>query len=287
MPTSPTRSSTPSASAFRGVRLTRADDTLVNNDSWFLPTPDPDRSDTHATTRNASDRLWQCYSLFSDWGGMMQTSRIIVAAFVATSLLVSCGSDDDSSGPTVLDLDGEVDGMDAAELLAMFNEALAEVPLDESMLIDPAKCDMGRSTEAVYFAPIWGAPGDSSTSCTMNADQALMLSPAGLLCIEGDGDKADMACLDENWDLTASSATIDGVDVTDLDGRLVDTEVFTADLPEGNVFEADPGPVDAIARGQVVLVEDLPVGSHTVVVAADFGDGAYAGALTINLTVEE
>jgi hypothetical protein len=114
-----------------------------------------------------------------------------------------------------------------------------------------------------------------------------MLVPATVLCIEGDGDAADTACLDEQWNLTSSSVTINDVDVPDLEARQVDTEVFSADLPEGNIFEVDPGPVDAIARGQVVLVEDLPVGSHTVVVAADFGDGDFAGSLTIDLTVEE
>lgn len=217
----------------------------------------------------------------------MQSSRIIVAALVAASLLMACGSDDSSSGPTVLEPDSEVDGQGPAELLATYSDAIAEVPLDESMLADPAKCDMGRSTDAVYFAPTFGSPGDSSTSCTMSADQALVLVPATVLCVATDGDAADTACLDEQWNLTSSSVTINDVDVTDLEGRQVDTEVFTADLPEGNIFEADPGSVDAIARGQVVLVEDLPVGSHTVVVAADFGDGDFAGSLTIDLTVEE
>lgn len=217
----------------------------------------------------------------------MRTSRPIIAVLIATLPLVACGSDDDTSGPTVLDPGSEVEGMGAAELMAMYADAIAEVPLDESMLVDPATCDMGRSTDEVYFAPTFGSPGDSSTSCTMNADQALMLVPASVLCVATDGDAADTACLDDGWDLTSSSTTINDVEVTDLESREVDTEVFAANLPEGNIFDADPASVDGIARGQVVLVDDLPVGSHTVVVAADFGDGEFAGSLTIDLTVEE
>lgn len=112
---------------------------------------------------------------------------------------------------------------------------------------------MGLSTDDEYFAPTFGAAGESSAACTMQADQALFLSPAGVWCIESDGDLADTACLDAQWNLTTSSVTIDGEPVTDLDSRRVDTAVRTITLPE---------------------------------LAADFGNGEFAGSITITLTVE-
>lgn len=60
----------------------------------------------------------------------------------------------------------------------------------------------------------------------------------------------------------------------------------TASLPDGNIFELPAGDTPQTSRGQVVLVDGLEAGDHEVVVAADFGDGEFAGSLAIALTVE-
>jgi hypothetical protein len=83
--------------------------------------------------------------------------------------------------------------------------------------------------------------------------------------------------------------TIDGVEVEGLDAYEVDSDVIDVTLPEGNVFGDHGVPAGAsrtIARGQVVLVQGLAPGGHTVEMAFDFGDGEFAGSLTIDLTVE-
>ena len=158
-------------------------------------------------------------------------------------------------------------------------------------MVDPAKCDMGLSTEKVYFAPTPGEPGDLSTTCTMSADQTLLVVPTSAFCIDAPeaGGTADTACLDSLWDLTSSSVTIDGVEVEGLDAYEVDSEVIDVTLPERNVFEDHEVPAGAsrtIARGQVVLVQGLAPGGHTVVLGFDFGNGDLAGSLTIDFTVE-
>jgi hypothetical protein len=171
--------------------------------------------------------------------------------------------------------------------LGTYAVGVAETPAD-----DPARnCDMGISTEDVYFAPTPAEPGDLSTTCTMSADQTLLVVPASAFCIDAPeaGGTADTACLDDLWDLTGSSVTIDGVEVEDLDAYEVDSEVMDVTLPEGNIFEdhgVPAGPSRTIARGQVVLVQGLAPGGHTVVLGFDFGDGEFAGSLTIDLTVE-
>jgi len=214
--------------------------------------------------------------------------RVAALLAVVLSTAAACGSDADSdAGPNILPPDAEVDGMDAAELLAAYDAAVFGVPLADSMLDDPSKCDMGQSTDKVYYSPTFGVPGETTASCTMNADQVLLLNPVGYICLEEGEESADTDCLDQAWDLTSSSVTVNGQSVEDLAQRELDSDVFSLELPQGNVFDLPPGPYDAISRGQVVLVNDLPVGDHTIVLGGDFGDGEFAGSLTINLTVED
>ena len=214
-------------------------------------------------------------------------SRILTCTLLGAVLIVgACGGDDEGSGYSVLAPDAEVDGKDATELLVDYGKILFEVPAAESSLVDPALCDQGMSTDEVYFAQSFGAPGESTSSCTMKKEQVLFLSPIGLSCVEAAGENTDMACIEEGWDLTSSSVTINGVAVEGLTDRQYDTPVIEITLPADNLFEVDPQTTKMIQRGQVVLVEDLPVGEHTVVLGGNFGDGEFAGQITITLTVE-
>ena len=227
-------------------------------------------------------------------------SLVRLSFFVLILAAGACGDDDatapsttgaSSGGIEVLGPDAVVNGMSPADLLGTYAVGIAETPADDSSMVDPAKCDMGLSSEDVYFAPTPGEPGDSSTTCTMSADQTLLVVPASAFCIDAPeaGGTADAACLDDLWDLTSSSLTIDGVEVEGLGAYEVDSEVIDVTLPEGNVFEDVEVPNGAsrtIARGQVVLVQGLSPGNHTVVLGFDFGDGEFAGSLTIDLPVE-
>jgi hypothetical protein len=227
----------------------------------------------------------------------MVRSLVRLSLFMLVLAVGACGGDDadppstagaSSGGIEVLGPDAAVNGMSTADLLGTYAVGVAETPADDS---STAKCDMGLSTEDVYFAPTPGEPGDMSTTCTMSADQTLLVVPTSAFCIDApeSGGRADPACLDSLWDLTSSSLTIDGVEVEGLDAYEVDSEVIDVTLPEGNIFEdheVPAGPSRIIARGQVVLVQGLAPGGHTVVLGFDFGDGEFAGSLTIDLTVE-
>jgi len=219
--------------------------------------------------------------------------------FVLVLAVGACGAEDAtapstagaSSGVEVLDPDADINGMSTADLLGTYAVGVAETPADDSSMVDPAKCDMGLSTDDVYFAPTPSEPGDLSMTCTMSADQTLLVMPTSAFCIDAPeaGGTADTACLDSLWDLTGSSLTIDGVEVEGLDAYEVDSEVIDVTLPEGNIFEdhgVSAGASRIIARGQVVLVQGLAPGGHTVELAFDFGNGESAGSLTIDLTIE-
>ena len=227
-------------------------------------------------------------------------SLLRLSVFMLVLAVGACGADDagppsttgaSSGGIEVLGPDADVDGMSAADLLGTYAVGIAETPAEDPSTVEPGRCDMGLSTGDVYFAPTPGEAGDLSMPCTMSADQTLLVVPTSAFCTDAPeaGGTADTACLDDLWDLTGSSVTIDGVEVEGLDAYEVDSEVIDVTLPEGNVFEDHGVPAGAsrtIARGQVVLVQGLAPGGHTVEMAFDFGNGEFAGSLTIDLTVE-
>ncbi len=208
---------------------------------------------------------------------------------VASTLLMSalligaCG--DDQPNQRVVPADESVAGKSLTDLVADWTTNLHEVPLEESFLADLANCDMGRSTDDVYYAPTWATPGESSVSCTMRADQALLLVPAALLFVEDEEGLGEDG-LDEEWNLTSSSVVLDGETIA-MDGRQVDTPILTVSLPEGNIWELPTGDTTAITRAQAVAVEGLTVGTHEVVLTSDFGNGEFAGTLRLFLVVEE
>lgn len=212
--------------------------------------------------------------------------RMVAAAVVATLVMGACGGDADDAALRIVPADESVDGQSLTDLVAAYAIANTSATVDESALVDPSRCDMGKSTDAVYLAPTFGAPGEASTTCTVRRGQAVFLTPAGTWCIDDGTGGVDTACLDEAWNLTSSSVTLDGESI-DLTGRQVDTEVLTSDLPEGNLWDLPAGPTKVMARGQAVVVENLSVGTHEVVLAADFGNGEFAGSLKLTLVVEE
>jgi hypothetical protein len=196
--------------------------------------------------------------------------------------VTACGGE----GYEVLSPEAEVGGESISSLMQTFGTAVIETPLEESWLADPNRCDNGVGNDEIFFAPTFPAPGEATASCTMQAEQVLYLNPVGVFCVETVDEAADTACLDNGWNLTSSSVTIDGVAIEGLDDRRYDTPTFDVTLPEGNIFDAPAGPTTGIWRGQVVLIEGLDPGSHEVVLAGDFGNGEFAGSLTIDLTVE-
>lgn len=205
---------------------------------------------------------------------------------VVAILVAGCGGDEE--GFEFLGADATGGGESIEDLTVRYNRGLLEYPLEQTWFGDVSLCDAGMSTEAVYLAPSWPVPGDHEAECTMNADQALYLNAAGLMCIQPEGeDPCTTESFDEVWTLTEAWVTIDDEQFDFGDDRIYDTPEFEVDMPEGNLFEVEAMTVPAMARGLVVLVEGLDPGVHEVVIHGDFDDGGYAGSLNLTLTVEE
>jgi hypothetical protein len=212
-------------------------------------------------------------------------SQRVRRACLALLVITALGCGDGDAGATVRQPGAVFDGEDAMSLLGRFWTGLLELAPAQTILADPAACDMGLSGDGVYFAPTLSAPGDSSASCSAPEGSLVMLVPAGVLCVDDGVDDADVACLDAQWNLTSSSVVIDGEAVVGVEQHEVDSEQFTVSLGADNLLDLPAGPRAAIARGQVLLVDGLDRGAHVIELSADFGAGEFAGTLTIELEV--
>ena len=218
---------------------------------------------------------------------MGKFSSTLGAIVLATASLAGCGSDSDSSGPNVVEPGADVNGTTQVELAELLTKGWVSVAAESNSIIDPANCDMGLSTDDFYLAPSWGAPGTSAAACSMDADQALVLSPAGLMCVATQGDGgASPECFEENWDLTSATVSVDGEVFDDWEAHVVDTELFPVSLVDGNIFEVPAEDTEMRARQVIFVVEGLAEGEHDIVLAGDFADGEFAGQLDLTLTVE-
>lgn len=209
--------------------------------------------------------------------------RVHTMVFSVALVLTGCSGEEE--GYQVLPPDAVVEGRTAADLLEIWGKAWLEAPLDDSWFMNLGLCDGGISTGSVYFAPTWPSENEWYATCTMRSEQVLFLVPAVTLCVDLGEQVADTSCLDQSWSVAASTGSIDGEPLEDLEERTVDTDRFDVNLPSENLFGVEAGTYTAIFRGQVVLVEAMPTGVHQVVLSGDFGEGSFAGSLTITLSV--
>ena len=208
-----------------------------------------------------------------------------VHTIVLSVALVLTGCSGEEERYQVLPPDAVVDGQTAVDLLEVWGRAWLESPLNESWFMNLAFCDGGISTESVYFGPTWPSENEWYATCTMSSDQVLFLVPVVTLCVDLGEQTADTTCLDQSWNVSASAASIDGEKIESLEERTIDTGRFSVNLPPENLFGAEAGTYSAIFRGQVILVEGMATGAHQVILSGDFGEGAFAGSLTITLSV--
>jgi hypothetical protein len=72
-------------------------------------------------------------------------------------------------------------------------------------------------------------------------------------------------CAKEGQDFPRTiSASVDGVQLKDLENYRVESQLFDLTLPENNVFPAPPGKTKAVSDGFWVFLKPLPVGNHEI-----------------------
>ena len=152
----------------------------------------------------------------------------------------------------------------------------------------PELCNLDQSQEdAVLYLPD-NLSGEEIRSCTLPAEKAILAPQITGSCW---AEPNLLECAREGNEFGVVSATIDGVELQNLEQYRVTSDVFNMTVPENNAFESPSGTFPAIADGYFVFLEPLPAGEHTLVLEQSVINPVrpeynFASETTYLLTVE-
>jgi hypothetical protein len=164
-------------------------------------------------------------------------------------------------------------------------------PTDTNPLIDEtgAQCASGQTGKVWFLAgSISGEP--VTRTCTVSTGTALLFPVLNaFFCVDPGGVDPGEAALranvsyvrDEATDLTA---TIDGAVVPNVEPYFEESTIFSATLPEDNIFDAPAGTYGpCVDAGYYLVVRPLPPGEHTIHFTGTLFEGT-ANQFTVDVT---
>jgi len=140
-----------------------------------------------------------------------------------------------------------------------------------------------------------GTTGDTNTatrSCTIKTGSSILVPLINVECSELEDKLDTFAKLSEcasNFadDFTDLSLVIDGRQVGGLTDLRVQTNLFTFESVEGNIFGRPAiSSTISVSDGYWALIRPLPPGEHTISFGGSYPPGDFTTQTTYNLTVQ-
>jgi hypothetical protein len=178
-------------------------------------------------------------------------------------------------GITVLEPDEPYAGATLDEWNARFWQWLVTLPISVNPFFEPtgAYCGYGQ------FGPVFFIPGVSTDRITMTCivpeGTAIFVFIDGSACSTVEPppyfgrDEAEMrACAaEQTYAYSDLQATINGVEIRDLERYRSSSPLFTITLPEGNIFRVTPGVGLSVADSYGFIIAPPPPGEYEVTVS--------------------
>lgn len=172
-------------------------------------------------------------------------------------------------------------------------------PVDENPILDTTgeDCSKGDVSDEVFFLA-GTAGGRVERECTISEGQAILIPIINVVNIKTLPEETEELLFAQAEEILAQNRNlkliIDGERIRDLQTHKVgNSEFFTVELPENNIFGIDPGSYEAVEVGYWVLIEGLSTGEHTITVEGkshgqtSLGKIDFRTQVTYHLTVEE
>lgn len=221
------------------------------------------------------------FSKKSDLGKVLRLS-VMTAIILGFMVLVPMAAQAESSNPNpdVLPVNSNSYGMTYGEWSARWWQWALSMPVDKNPLLDTADCSKGQSGKVWFLAGTFG--GSVERKCTMPAEKAILFPIINAewsvveansidgKCflpdvISGTTEEALRACAKAQIDhVTIKEASVDGVQLQDLDNYRVESPLFEFTLPKNNILGLPAGSSPSVSDGYWILLAPLPVGKHTV-----------------------
>jgi hypothetical protein len=187
-----------------------------------------------------------------------------------------------NSNPGVLPMNSKAFGMTYGDWSAKSWQWVLSIPADTNPLTDPTGefCGEGQSGKVWFLAGNFG--GSSERNCTVPAGKAILFpiinaewsvveaNLYGGNCflpdvVSGTNEEALRACAEAQIDhVTLKEASIDGTELYNLEKYRVQSQLFSFNLPEGNILGLDKGSSPSVSDGYWIILAPLSVGKHNV-----------------------
>jgi len=221
---------------------------------------------------------------------------LAAATMIGASLLASSAAS--APQPHVFPPTAHPFGASLGEWQARWFTWFIESPAPTNPLFDEtgALCGTNQSGPVWFLAPV-AHPGLTTRACTVPAGKGIFVLGIGNECSNIEpppffgATEADLrACAAEGLEAFFGDATqsisVDGIEVSDLDGYRTQTPLFSYSLPLDNVYGLPPATATkAISDGTAVILQPLPTGEHQIVVDLDAPALGGTTRIVYNLTV--
>lgn len=194
---------------------------------------------------------------------------ILALAFMisASTILFARG---DGINPAVYSIDSKPYGVSYGEWTAKWWQWLLSTPQPNNPLTDTTGKNCGQNQNGpVWFIP--GTEGGAATrTCTIPAGKAILFPIINAECsfserptLKTESDLSQCA-KSQNNPTTNLQASVDGVNLQQLDKYRVTSPLFNLTFPAKNIFGSPVGTTQAVADGWYVFLQPLASGKHEV-----------------------
>jgi hypothetical protein len=201
--------------------------------------------------------------------------RSVIASFITVAFAFMMSSAipfarGDSINPNVYSIDSKPYGIDYGQWAGKWEQWLLSAPQQNS----PATDLTGKNCGQNQNGPVWflaGTPGGAATrTCTIPAGKGILFAIINAECsyserpsLKTESDLAACAKLQNN-PTTNLQATVDGVNLQQLDKYRVTSHLFNLTFPTNNIFGSPVGTTQAVVDGWYVFLQPLAPGKHEV-----------------------
>jgi hypothetical protein len=138
----------------------------------------------------------------------------------------------------------------------------------------PERCSLNQNGP-VWFLADNSVPPDTEKpeerNCTIASGKAILVQIQGGECdySEKKNDHDVETCVDNGLNGAVVAASVDGVEVKNLNEYRIGHYWFNITIPQDNLYNEAPGTFRALVDGWFLFLEPLPAGKHDVFIKAD------------------
>ena len=195
---------------------------------------------------------------------------LIMTVIVLSVIPILQNSLADNINPSAYPPDSKPFGLTPAQWTAKWWQWLLQIPTEINPAADKTgeHCAVGQPAKDVWFlAQTTSGPGERT--CSVPPGRTLILLPATNECSKAENptlttESALGDCAITGNAVNSLMASVDGVQLKNLEKYRVQSPAFTINLPKENNAGVSAGPTEAVANAYIIFLKPLSPGNHTV-----------------------